>query len=477
VLAPFRGGWEAGADVYRTWAAKQPWCAKTLKQRNLPSAVAKPSFILCTHIRLQKDKQVTDESQAIPKLGEAYRNALGLPIVNLFFSWEKHGPWIAPDYFPPYPSRQGFEKMSAAIHARGDRTMLFLSGLNVTVEKGARAGAPEYMLPADLQISLRPSAIVGRDLKILVQGKAEEGVGKKWILCPTTQAARHQILDGVRKALDLGVDLIQVDQVVGGGVPPCFNEEHGHPWTGLNQITRAFAGILKEAQAKTSAKGAALSLEEPGEYFIPYLDIVHTRDYMEGSWPREGKGVEGISLFSYLYHDYLLGYGGDAQLLDGPGNVGMAIYAQAVNLMAGRYPAGALWMRKPEYAKVDPELKKVILEIAAIWRSEAGEFLKLGQARRIPYAFPEHPISYDYMGTRHRFDIPVFLSMSYRLGDREIALFINSTKEAQPLDLKALAGSKNLEAIWPADRAGKPLDVTKPHTVDSRQILIVRRSL
>jgi hypothetical protein len=187
--------------------------------------------------------------------------------------------------------------------------------------------------------------------------------------------------------------------------------------------------------------------------------------------------VEGISLFSYLYHDFLPGYGGDAQLLDGAENVGMAIYAQAVDLMAGRLPAGALWMRKPELAKVDPELRKALVEIAAVWRSPARDFLLLGQARRLPYAFPEHPISYDFKGNRHRFTIPVFLSMTYRLRGQEIALFINSTRSDQPLDLKALGGSKNLEAIWPADRAGKPLDTAKPLTVASRQILIVRRSL
>lgn len=477
VSAPFKGGWEAAADVYREWAIRQPWCRTRLKERRLPAAIANPAFILCSHIRLQTGNRVSDESSGIPKLGEAYRTALGIPIINLFFSWEKHGPWVAPDYFPPYPNRESFEALSKSIHARGDKTMVFLSGLNVTLEKTSRGGAPDYRLPDSLRQALEPSAIVGRDLRVFTQGSAKEGVGKKWTLCPTTAAARKQVLEGVQKSLDLGVDVIQVDQVVGGGVPPCFQVAHGHPWTGLNKLTHGMASILREAHEKTFAKGAALSIEEPGEYFIPYLDIVHTRDYMEGWWPREGKGDEGIPLFSYLYHDYLLGYGGDAQLLNGAENTGMAIYSQAIALVAGRYPAGALWMQRPDYAGVNPELKQVLVEIAAIWRSEAKDYLMFGQARRLPQAFQEHSISYDVRGHRFRFDAPYFLSMSYRLGGKEIGLFINSTGTEQPLDLRSLAGSRNLEAIWPANLAGKPLDVSKPIPVARRQILIVRRSL
>lgn len=475
VLAPFRGGWEAAADVYRDWAIRQPWCRKTLKERRPPAATAQPVFFLCDHIRLDRGKSVSDESPVIPRIGQDYRNALGLPIVNLFYSWEKHGPWVAPDYFPPYPGREAFERMTRAIHARGDETMVYLSGLNVTLEKTPRHGAPAYRLPDSLRKALEPSAIVGRDLRTVVQGKAEEGVGRKWVLCPATTAAKTQILDGVRKALDLGVDLVQIDQVVGGGTPPCFQEAHGHPWAGLDKLTKGFAAILSEAHQLTYGKGAALSLEEPGEYFIPYLDIVHTREYAEGYWPREGRGVEGVPLFSYLYHDYQLGYGGEAQLLRGPENAGAAVYSQAVELMAGRFPAGALWMQIPEYGQVDPELKRVLGEIAAIWRSEARDFLMMGQARGLPYSFPEHPISFDVKGDRHSFDVPVFLSKSYRLGDREIALFINTTLADQPLDPAPLRGPGNLEAIWPPDRAGKPLDISKPLTVPGHGILILRR--
>ena len=475
VLAPFKGGWEDAAEVYRNWAIKQPWCRKTIREKGLPASVATPSFILCSHIRLSRAESAIDESLAIPQVGEAYRQALKMPITNLFFSWEKNGPWVAPDYFPPYPSADAFGKMSGSIHAKGNQTMIYLSGLYVTLEKSPRHGAPAYTLPSRLQDSLRAGAIVGRDLKILTEGSPKEGTGRKWVLCPATRAARDQIVNGVQKALDLKVDMIQIDQVVGGGVPPCFQEAHGHPWAGSNKVTLAFADILRQAHDRTYAKGAALSLEEPGEFFIPYMDIVHTREYMEGFWPREGKGVEGIALFSYLYHDYLLGYGGDAQLLSGPENATMAMYEQAINLLAGRYPAGALWMKVPDYKTLEPQLQKVLVEIAAIWQSEARDFLIMGQVRPLRYTFPEHPVSFDVRGHRHQFTIPTILSKAYRHGNQEIALFINSTLESQPLDLKSLANSKNLKTIWPPDKVGKPLDVSRPVPIASYQILILRR--
>ncbi|MEO7776778.1 MAG: DUF6259 domain-containing protein [Fibrobacteria bacterium] len=475
VLAPFQGGWEEAADVYRKWAVKQPWCRKTIREKGLPAAVANPTFVLCSHVRLNREASVTDESPTIPRFSEAYRQALKMPVTNLFFSWEKHGPWVAPDYFPPYPSTDAFAKMSGLIHAQGNQTMVFLSGLNVTLDKTPRNGAPAYSLPVRWQDSLKASAIVGRDLRIYTEGTAQEGTGKRWVLCPATKAARDQILSGVQNGLDLKVDMIQIDQVVGGGVPPCFQEAHGHPWAGSNQVTHAFADILRQAHDKTYAKGAALSLEEPGEYFIPYLDIVHAREYMEGYWPREGNGIEGIALFSYLYHDYLLGYGGDAQLLRGPENAAVSMYEQAINLLAGRYPAGALWMQVPDYNTLEPQLRKVLVEVAAIWQSEARDFLMLGQARSLRGVFPDHDVHYNALGRRNRFTVPTILAKAYSHGDQEIALFINSTLESQPLNLKFLSDSRNLKTIWPPDRAGKPLDVSKPVPLGSYQVLILRR--
>jgi hypothetical protein len=89
-------------------------------------------------------------------------------------------------------------------------------------------------------------------------------------------------------------------------------------------------------------------------------------------------------------------------------------------LVAGRFPAGALWMRIPAYAQLDSGLQSV-------WG--------------------------------------------------EIALFFNSTLTDQSLNPASWRGSKNLEAIWPPDRAGKPLDASKPLTIASHRILILRRVL
>ncbi len=475
VLAPFQGGWEEAADVYRNWAIKQFWCRKTIREKGMPRVIANPSFFLCNHIRLDKGKSVVDQSPFIPHLSEAYQLALKMPITNLFFSWEKNGPWVAPDYFPPYPNEDTFRKMSGLIHNQGNQTMVFLSGLYATLEKTPRAGAPFYRLPKGMLDSLRASAIVGRDMKILTLGIAQEGTGHKWILCPATNAAREQILNGVQKSLDLKVDVIQVDQVVGGGVPPCFNVAHGHPLAGSNKLAQGFSSILRQAHEKTFAHGAALSLEEPGEFFIPNLDIVHAREYMEGAWPREGNGSDGIPLFSYLYHDYLLGYGGDAQLVSNPENLVMAIYQQVTNLLAGRLPAGAIWMQVPDYDSLGQKLQKVLVEVASIWQSEAKDFLMLGQARSLSYNFPDHPVSYNYRGHFHQFNIPTILIKAYSFENQEIVLFINSTSGSQTLSLKSLDNSKNLMIIWPIGRAGKPLDISKPFPIGSNEVVILRR--
>ena len=44
----------------------------------------------------------------------------------------------------------------------------------------------------------------------------------------------------------LGIDCVQVDQIVGGGLPPCYHPDHGHPPGGGNWCAKNVVFIVIE---------------------------------------------------------------------------------------------------------------------------------------------------------------------------------------------------------------------------------------
>ncbi|MGQ9576528.1 MAG: DUF6259 domain-containing protein [Thermoguttaceae bacterium] len=122
------------------------------------------------------------------------------------------------------------------------------------------------------------SAICGPDGKPRTLGdpapEKSVGVGLYAEICPVTPLARKILLDSVLECQRLGIDCVQVDQIVGGGIPPCYSADHGHLPGGGNWSAEAIYGLFGEIRREGKKRNPdfALSMEEPGEFFIPVLD-------------------------------------------------------------------------------------------------------------------------------------------------------------------------------------------------------------
>jgi hypothetical protein len=137
-----------------------------------------------------------DRGPEIAAVAAGWSAGLGMPVTAILLGWENHGPWIAPDYFPPYGGDAAFKTLVDDLHRAGNHAMLFLSGLNVTLEKTARNGAPAYKIPQADAARLRPSAVVDPGGQVRVEGSAAaEGIGAHLVLCPATDAARAALDD------------------------------------------------------------------------------------------------------------------------------------------------------------------------------------------------------------------------------------------------------------------------------------------
>ncbi len=430
-LTTFRGAfgpdttsWEAAADLYRAWAVKQPWCRRTLAERvaagDVPKWLTEPSLFYAFSLRGQdRDKKMANRLPDVVKQAEAWREVLGGPVTFMLMAWEKRGPWVTPDYFPPFGGADAFRAAVSGLHARGHRALVFLSGLKWTLHKKRDGVVIDQQAAFDQRG--RPYAVSNPAGKPLVFGKPTDGIGQYAQICSATPLAREILLGSAMRCQDLGIDCVQADGIVGGGLPLCYHPKHSHPPGGGSWCAKSLYNLFAEIRRKGKAKDPhfAFSMEEPGEFFIPVLDVYHARDYKQASWPRSGRGVLGVPLFTHVYHDYMLGYGGDSCLAsDKPWPV--ALYQQAANLVCGKTPGASVWTRWFDPRSTHAFQRRLLRAHVALWRGPAREFLVFGQRVASP-ALNVPPCElnfYDWRKkTRTVLEVPSVLHSAWRLPD------------------------------------------------------------
>ncbi len=380
--------WEAAADMYRQWAVQQPWCQQTMAQRvaagDIPKWLAEPNLILTFSLRGQMpDKSLGNRLPLLVDQADRWSKLVGAPVTCLIMSWEKLDSWTTPDYFPPYGGEEEFVEATRELHARGHRTMVFLSGLHWTLQKET-TGNNRPSVHVDQRDEFdrrgRASAISNVRGEAEISGKPDRGIGVSANICPTTALAREILVGSSNECQRLGIDCVQADQIVGGGMPLCYHPKHDHPPGGGTWLSEALYSVFADMrkQGKAADPDFAFAIEEPGEFYLPLLDTYHARDLHQGRWPRSGAGVLGVPLFTHVYHDYLAGYGSEGCYMSSrPSRLPMC--QLGANLVCGKVPSVALWGRWLDPEEIDPPQRRLLRNHIELWRGPAGEFLNYGR--------------------------------------------------------------------------------------------------
>lgn len=311
--------WRAGADRYKAWARNQPWCAKTLDQRDdIPAFLTDAAGILIDSIRTPKGltEKYGPNMERLPDVIDQYREATGLKhIVFIPYGWENRGTWAGIHYLPAFPSNEFWQDMAAELKKRGNRIGMLTSGFWWVVKRQTNGCGPGFDDSADLA-QLGDMCIRNADGTLYeVDNYDQPNSGASWRglsvrLCHGSEAARKNLTGTFLDVARLGVPLISFDQEIGGGMPiPCYDARHGHalgfgryPWTGLEATCQA---ILHEGKKIEPELG--LFMENTSEIAIPYMATYWSRQFAEIH--NYGGRNEGIALFSYLYHEYVTAIG------------------------------------------------------------------------------------------------------------------------------------------------------------------------
>jgi hypothetical protein len=389
VIGLFWGDWQDAADIYKRWAVHAPWCAKrTFEREDIPDWIKRGAFFFNFRLRHQPDGE--SFLDRVPEYLERWRDALGMPLVAMMCGWEKIGEWTGPDYFPPYGGDQRFRRMCERLKERGFRPFPFgLSGLKLPVRKKIPASGPQPELAVDydarrqFEQACKAAAATKPGGDLILESDVSQWDGLHAYACPTTPQAEKQLYDASMKLVrDYGAQISQADQLFNGAVTECYNAEHPHPpgrgiWQ--NEAIRSIYRRIRE-DGKKRDPDFALSQEWQSELFLQDLDVYHARNYDQ---PR---GLMGVPLFSYLYHEYLPCYGGDwSSFLSDNTN---GVYYHAANFVNGNLPAGCPQSMKKMTRNAEPEeADEAILRMArhtCRLFSAYTDFLVLGKMLKTP---------------------------------------------------------------------------------------------
>jgi len=398
VIGTFVGDWRAAADIYKRWAVQQPWCAKRVSQRDVPSYIKDGAAILAIPFRHEKPQYKLypfKDMDELPQIAAAFKTRTQLPHIGFApFGWENRGAWVGINYFPAVPSNEAWQKLSAELQKQGDYTFMLPSGFSWVVKRGETISGPAFDDTSDFErrqeMTVRNAD--GRPWSVDAYKDTTSWRGLTVKLCHGSAVARETALGIFLDLARLGTSLVQFDQEIGGGQSvPCYSTTHGHPpgfgnwmWTDFRELC---SRILQDS--KPIRPDFGLSIEGCSELAIPYMATMWGRQSYEVVFTPQYPGFgRGIGLFSYLYHEYIPvlgdGYSSGGGMRDTWGSAELRCYRLAKNRARGLVPT--VYMEQVTLNSKDEWIRTVSDAFVSYWRpyTHFREYLLLGITRRPP---------------------------------------------------------------------------------------------
>ena len=304
--------WRDAADIYKAWALKQPWCAKTIAEReDIPQYVKRGSALLFCDVRSRWGNAASMTGIAA-WIERSWRRHFGAapPPVAMFWGCEGLAAWASPEYFPLYPSDEEFMRGARALHKVGAHVYLAPSSYQWWLTYGKRPdGGFLWDGRAEFEKTARAHAVIGRDGSRPGQASSWLEGGETTHLChgdPWTREWFDHLAEGLHKR---GADIFHIDQVIGGHWPPggmrevCYSRAHGHPPGHGLWETEAVYDQLRSLRAQLPGFAIA-GFEQPQELFIQQCCL----QFYNGSRPwttARLPGHEPAPVIDYLYHEFL----------------------------------------------------------------------------------------------------------------------------------------------------------------------------
>ena len=283
--------WSDLLDIYRIWDDRQPWSRLKLSERT-----DLPQWLKSGAAMVRFSRQWLEDPARLERHLQWWRRTFGdQPVVAAVWGWEKVGIWWGPDYFPCHPNDDTFRACMSVLKKYGCHPFAWPSGYSWSETIGG-LGDGRYRI--DYRDSFVKSALphlsLGRD-----GGWSHDAFwydnGSFVTLCGGDAWSRDWFANKlVRGLADRGVEIIQIDQVGGAKLHPCWNPAHGHELGRGDWIVGDLRKLLTDVR---SVPGISFVCNE--HRCERLNDLIGLQDYRD--LEQDADVLAGV--FNYLHHD------------------------------------------------------------------------------------------------------------------------------------------------------------------------------
>jgi len=304
VVGVFSGDWYDAAQIYRSWALKQPWTSKgTLSTRtDMPAWLrsAGAHQWVYTHPNGLPDNPFS----IVPDVISNTAHYLGHPAIADWIGWEREGWYIEyPDVFPP---KEGWNPFRQAISNTQEASNHILFVPDTT----------SYSSLAPSWTNAQPSACRDRFGSYLDPTPYSENGSNAlfYKVCPETGYWSNKLSAMLTTLAQEKADVIQLDGFPVFGPQPCADSNHGHPLGGGKWWYDSYMTIFSsfKNQARLLNTNLVLSSEGMAEVYIPLCESFwnpSTTGWSPNSHTdmlTDTSRVQLIPLWHAVYHDRAL---------------------------------------------------------------------------------------------------------------------------------------------------------------------------
>jgi Domain of unknown function (DUF6259) len=486
VMGTFTGDWYSAADLYRQWSVQQPWASTPLHKRSdVPSWLldSPPHVIVRVQGELdsgpaEANHEVLPFSRALQPL-ERLATRLAGPIVPVLMAWERPGPWIYPDCFPPVGGTQSVQDFAILANQRGWRIGTYCNGTRwVTGHYWSGYDGTDYFEQND-----GPASIC----RLPTGEPWKENWDASWRpshpCCVGTRQTRDIMTNCVQTLINMGFDYLQfLDQNVGACAFPCFADSHDHvsmPGLWMTENLRELVTSVRELALREKTRQIVFSVEgPPNEIFIQDFQICDIRVAPPGYRPLNTSMRGFVPLYHFLYHEFIPIQGAFGVAPDPYHLQIRTAYSFVLGEIVGAimYSDGSLmnkdaemWWASQEPAIGDEEAAIDLLRSATILRrGPARDFLVMGRMLEPTKLYDAEEVCWENNGRVHR--VPAVFHTAWQTPGRRFGLALaNWTNDDQAVSLSddrlgrspvMYVESRNLHGIWTNLKAG--LAITMP---------------
>jgi hypothetical protein len=307
VLGSFAGQWRDAADLYRDWSLRQKWATPLNRRTDVPQwLLDSPVYITVRPQGYMDDEKMKIEEflpyeKCVPLL-ETISRRVDSPLAVILMAWERGGPWVYPDCFPPIGGDPSMAHFCAMARERGWHVGSFCNGTRwVTGRKDGYDGKALYHeRHAEQTVCRRYDGNL--DLE-------DWGWRTGYRCCMGQPETRRIAVDFVKHLLGWGMESIQFfDQNCNASTLPCFAADHGHPPVPGKWMAAAMADTIAgfhRAAADAGQQGVIQSTENPcNEYCLPLFQECDVRLSLGGSGL-----ADFVPIFHYLFHECIISQG------------------------------------------------------------------------------------------------------------------------------------------------------------------------